>query len=357
MGMSEPKDGWVGKKMTISDIAQAAGVSKTTVSRYLNEKFDMMGPATRERIKHVIALSNYRPSTIAQSLKSKRTMQIGVIIADILSPFSTALLQGIGEVLDRGGYIPLIVNSGNDIRKEEKLGGELIRRGVDGLLVNTASYTNPFLIQVATQGIPVVLCDRYVKDYNFDIVTCEKKIPMYKLLRHLWHQGFSTPAFFVEEYEQNSTRYLRRKAFMESITRIYQIEDPESYVVLTDITNPENTERCLKKLIETEKTGKTPAAVACNTFTTLHLLSVIKRMGLNIPGDIGLCGPDDWNWGRQIEWSTLFNPSITTFSINAKSLGETAAELLMDRIYHPNGEKKKRVLPVKFTMNGSTLLH
>jgi LacI family kdg operon repressor len=124
MDMRELENGGFRKKMTISDIARAAGVSKTTVSRYLNEKFDMMGPGTRERIKHVIALSNYRPSTIAQSLKSKRTMQIGVIIADISSPFSTALLQGVGEVLDRRGYIPLIVNSGNDIRKEEKMGGE-----------------------------------------------------------------------------------------------------------------------------------------------------------------------------------------------------------------------------------------
>ena len=71
------------KNVTISDVARAAGVSKTTVSRYINGKYSLMSPETRERIAAVIEMSHYRPSSIAQSLKAKQSYQIGVVVADV----------------------------------------------------------------------------------------------------------------------------------------------------------------------------------------------------------------------------------------------------------------------------------
>ena len=70
------------KKVTITDIAKAAGVSKTTISRYLNGRFDLMSPETRRRIESVIDVSGYQPSTIARSLKNKRSLLLGIVVSD-----------------------------------------------------------------------------------------------------------------------------------------------------------------------------------------------------------------------------------------------------------------------------------
>ena len=105
------RGGWKGagcmlsykNKITIQDVADMAGVSKTTVSRYINGKYEYMSEETRQRIGQIIEKTGYMPSTSAQSLKSNRTGLIGLLIADIGNPFSTALLTSITDSLHQIG--------------------------------------------------------------------------------------------------------------------------------------------------------------------------------------------------------------------------------------------------------------
>ena len=150
------------KKVTITDIAKAAGVSKTTISRYLNGRFDLMSPETRRRIESVIDVSGYQPSTIARSLKNKRSLLLGIVVSDQSSPFSTAVLLGVGDALRNTEYVPVFVNCDDDPAKERYQISFLLSRGVDGLIVNTTSYENPFLVNLEARGVPIVLCDRYI---------------------------------------------------------------------------------------------------------------------------------------------------------------------------------------------------
>lgn len=161
------------KKVTITDIAKAAGVSKTTISRYLNGRFDLMSPETRRRIESVIDVSGYQPSTIARSLKNKRSLLLGIVVSDQSSPFSTAVLLGVGDALRNTEYVPVFVNCDDDPAKERYQISFLLSRGVDGLIVNTTSYENPFLVNLEARGVPIVLCDRYIKGHTFDIVTTD----------------------------------------------------------------------------------------------------------------------------------------------------------------------------------------
>lgn len=117
------------KRTTILDIARAAGVSKTTVSRYLNGKYEYMSSQTRERIQTVISLSNYRPNNIARSLKNQRSMLIGVAIADIQNPFSASLIRGIGDILMPQDYVPVFMNSENSLSREQESIESLVARG------------------------------------------------------------------------------------------------------------------------------------------------------------------------------------------------------------------------------------
>ena len=131
------------KKTTIVDIAKLAGVSKTTVSRYINGHSEFMSSETAERLEQIIRETEYIPSNLARSLKSKKTRMIGVIIASLSSPFSAAVMMGIGNVLEKNGYTPLFVNADDRPEVEIRFLHSLIEKNVDGLIVNATRTTCP----------------------------------------------------------------------------------------------------------------------------------------------------------------------------------------------------------------------
>ena len=105
-------------KMTIDKVAKLCGVSKTTISRFLNGKYENMSAETREHIRRVIAEVDYHPNRSAQQLKASRSMLIGCVIGDISSPFSALLLKGITTVCEEAGYQVLFADSGENPRRE-----------------------------------------------------------------------------------------------------------------------------------------------------------------------------------------------------------------------------------------------
>jgi LacI family kdg operon repressor len=341
-----------GNKVTINDIAAAAGVSKTTVSRYINGQEHLMSEKTRNRLKTVIELLNYHPSDIARSLKSKKTNMIGVVISNITSPFFSAVIVGIGSVLARNNYTPLFVNCDDDIAQEEQYIRSFIAREVDGLIVNTSSNTNKFLISVACQGMPVVLCDRYIKDYNFDIVGTKNQEMLFSIINHLKEQGFSRPAMFTQSYEQNSARKLRREGFLGAMRQIYGVNAEKDVYVVSD--EEADAVRQLRKFLSTVGPEESPAIFCVNSVTTVRMYHAIKELGLNVPDDVGLCGPDDWNWDNGMNWPDIMETSITTMTIHARRIGECTAELLLKRLEYPDMLPQEILLPTQLHVRDST---
>lgn len=129
-------------------------------------------------------------------MKKRTTNLIGLLIADISSPFSSALINGASKFLDKRGYTLLIADSADDLEKEKHALSSLLSKGVSGVLVNTTSYSNNFLIQVRCGGLPVVLCDRQVRDYNFDIVTTDQHEAMFSSAQPFEAAGVYPPAVF-----------------------------------------------------------------------------------------------------------------------------------------------------------------
>jgi len=145
---------------TINEVAAKAKVSKTTISRYLNGKYEYMSVETKERIEKVIEELNYRPSNIARSLKAKNSGVIGCIIADIGSPFSSIVVKGINYVCNKEGYRVLFANTDNDPENEIKSIESLIDSKVDGLIINTTGHNDEYLINLRQNGLNIVLADR-----------------------------------------------------------------------------------------------------------------------------------------------------------------------------------------------------
>lgn len=344
-----------GSKVTINEIANAVGVSKTTVSRYLNGRLDLMSKKTVERIKAVIELSDYNPSEFARALKSHKTRMIGVVISDIESPWSSSIISACGAELRRHGYTPIFMDSSNSEEEEREVVSALAARGVDGLIINTSSYHNKYLIEYAAKEIPIVLCDRYIKDYNFDIATFEAENSMLALIRHLHEQGFSRLAMFTQEWQNISSRFRKIEGYKKAVSQIYGFPEQNSIYTI-HIGDIQGTILQIRKFMSTVEPGEKPVIICINTMTTFHVLSCLQREALSIPRDIGLCGSDDWGWDEDVSLAGTLYPPITTIRIDSKEIGRQCASLMLDRI-KDNGQSVKTIqVPCTISVRASTLL-
>ena len=345
-------------KVTIEDIAIAAGVSKTTVSRYINGKYNLMREDTRRRIETAIRLSDYQPSAIARSLKTQRSLFVGVVVADITSPFSSMLISGIGNYLDAHGYIPVFVNSGDSPEKEANYIRTLLTHQVDGLIVNTTSHDNPHLIQLANSGLPVVLLDRRIDNFNFDLVTGNYHAPMEELVRHLHDQGFDRAVLFTEDYTNNSVRKDRLDGFCSADRTCFGRANPMDDVITLRIGDARHVRDEVRRVVEETPEGQVTGLVSSNSVTLVNLVYATSTLGLSIPKQVGICGPDDWDWSRSMawDWSEIIGMGITTYKVHPYRMGVEASELLMKRIGDPGGARRTIEVPCELTVRRSTLL-
>ena len=146
------------KKTTIKDIAHKAGVSATTISRYLNGRYGYMSEETRSKIENIIKETGYRPNNVARSLRSNASQIIGIIISDIRNQFFTAILDSINREAIKTDYSLSITVSNNSPTVETALIHKLIDNGIDGLLINIFFY-NFDLFYYLIIIITVVLLD------------------------------------------------------------------------------------------------------------------------------------------------------------------------------------------------------
>lgn len=340
------------KTVTINDVAEAAGVSKTTVSRYLNGQLNMISPATQKRIETVIKMSNYIPSDIASNLKKKTTNLIGLVVSDIMSPFSASLITGISEYLEELGYTLLITNAADNPQKEATILRSLIGKGISGLIVNTSSYQNDYLVQIKCSGIPVVLCDRYVRDHKFDIVTTNPDVYVKELIAHLKQTGYTRPVFFTQEWHKNSTRTRKLQAFLNSMQEIYGRDAANDVFIVPEKKNATRT--LLENLLCSKQENDIFAIVGTNSLTTVRAYHAISELNLSIPNQIGLCGTEDWDWSDELNWPYMIRPNVTTMSVPTKELGQETAKLLVKRLEAPEAPPEEIFVNSTLHVRGST---
>lgn len=344
------------KKVTIQDIADAVGYSKTTVSRYLNGQTNMMSAETASRIRNVIQLLDYHPSDLARSLKTKKSYTVGIVISDISSPFASSVVIGSGEVLEEHGYIPLFINCHEDPEREASALGSLTSKGVDGLIVNTTSPDNDFLYDYVSKGIPVVLCDRKLRKYNMDIVSEDNEMIITILVNHLKEQGYTRLALFTQDKVQSSAKDIRKSRFLKIMEEQYGYNaEKDVYRIKGDDAG--DAARELKKFMSTVGKDEVPAVIGANTVITMLLYRAIKNLGYYMPDDIGLCGTNAWSWNESITWMVLLRPTITCVTIDGYELGRKCARRIIEKIGNPYDAPQDIKIDVKLEEKESTKRH
>jgi LacI family kdg operon repressor len=334
------------KRVTISDVASLAGVSKTTVSRYLSGQYDALAEETCTRIAEAVKELDYRPNIMAQGLKGNRSKLIGIVVADITNPFSTAVLRGAEDVCKKNNYSIMVCNTDNDPAKERDYIFMLQSHRIDGLIITTTGENNEFLLNLTKDNIPVVLLDRRSPEAGFDMVVTDNRGTTSKAVAFLINQGYKKIGFFSGPIGGITTRAERLDAF-RSIFSNQKNSEVQSYEYEINFDDPNELEQKLDAFLSESK-GQVPAIFAVNGVIMLKIILALQKKGLRIPDDIAVMGFDN------LDWTPAVGSGITVIEQPTYELGVVAMERVLKRIEDNSSLPENIELPTKLIIRGST---
>jgi LacI family kdg operon repressor len=334
-------------RVTINDVAKLAGVSKTTVSRYIGRHYDSLAEKTRKKIEEAIDTLGYRPNVMAMGLKGNKSRIIGMVIADITNPFSTEMLRGAETICKKNDYSLIVCNTDNDPVEELDYIFMLQAHRIDGLIINTTGKNNEFLYKLAADDeIPVVLVDRKIPELDFDTISVDNKEGTSEIVNFLLEKGYERIAFFTEPVKKISSRIERMDTFIKILSEKKHMNASKDLYEI-DINISKNLENGINSFLENSQKNSR-VIFATNGVILLKIMSIIKSKNLRIPEDIGIVGFDN------PEWTEIIGNGITTFAQPAYKIGNTAMNRILSRINGDVDEPKIIELPGQLIIRGST---
>lgn len=319
----------------LEDVAAAAGVSKTTVSRVLNHR-GYLSEKTIAKVQKAMQELDYRPNIIARQLYKQRTDLVGMIFPTVDNPFFSQLEAEMERQLYRNGYKVLIGNSQNDPAKEENYLQQLLTHQVDGLIVGTQ---NRGLIGYQHANLPVVAIDQVVGK-NIPVISSDNYqgglLATQRLLddgcRHIIHTngplGLDTPT----QKRREAYEHLMTKNNLPAIT--YHLDFNISTI---------DKERVFRRIFEEHP--EVDGIFAANDTDASTIINLASEYGKRIPEDLKIVGYDGSNVTR------LLLPGLTTIQQPIDEMADLAVQLLQARI---NGQNVKSVVLPVTIWNGKT---
>ncbi|MBC2581891.1 LacI family DNA-binding transcriptional regulator [Clostridium sp. DJ247] len=334
------------RRTTIEDVASIAKVSKTTVSRYLSGKHEMLAEDTKKRIEEAIKSLGYRPNQMAQGLKRNRSYLIGVVMADISNPFSTAMLRGIEDMCRKKSYSVVVCNTDNDPIRERDYIFMLQSHRIDGLIINTTGKNNEFLHELMNDETPVVLVDRKVPELKLDTVVVDNIGATSEMVNYLVNQGYKRIAFFSEPISGVSSR-LERLSTFRSILEQRDNHEVHKDIFIIDLKDKDQLDKDVEMFL-TDSKGQSRVIFAVNGVIMLKIILALQKRGIRIPEDVAIAGFDN------LEWTPAIGSGITTVEQPTYEIGVTAMERILRRIDGDKSIFQSIHLPCTLITRGST---
>ncbi|MGO4889184.1 LacI family DNA-binding transcriptional regulator [Anaerobacillus sp. MEB173] len=309
------------RKVTITDVAKKANVSKSTVSQYLNKRFDYMAEKTKERIEQAIEELGYKPNIVARSLKQKSTSTIGVIVANILHAFSTQVIRAIEDYCHEYGFHIIVCNADDEPEKEKKYIEMLLAKQVDGLIIFPTVGNVDTYQDLVKANYPVVFIDRMVHDVKIPSVMLNNEKASDLAVTHFAEKGYKKIGIITTSVSHNVTPRIERvKGFKKSLVE-------NNLPVINDFIKSlevDEIQQGLKDMLQQENCPD--ALLAGNDLVLMEILKYVKDHSINIPTELAVIGIDD------VEFAGVYYPTLTTIAQPTFEMGLKAATLILDKL-------------------------
>jgi LacI family transcriptional regulator len=322
------------KAADIREVARRAGVSISTVSRYLNHK--VVSAAAERRIEEAIRELAYLPNRIARSLKMKRTMTLGMVIPDITNPYFPEVVKGVDSAARAAGFNLILANAGEDALIEWEHLQTLRGLRCDGVVLIPAPRTGEvgeWQRRLETYPLPLVFVDRQVGGAGRDVVVSDNLRASGDAVRHLVRLGHKHIALLDTTLEVSSHRE-RAEGYVQAMKEAGLDLEPDHMVRVH--ASAADAFAATTKLLELPQPPT--AMFVPNSRLTIGALQAIGARGVRCPEDISVISYDDY------EWQEGFKPRLTTIAQPAFLLGQRGAELLIGRITDDSDRSAEQVV-------------
>ncbi len=331
------------QEVTIVDVAMAAGLSPSTVSRVLNQK-GYYSAENEQKVRHAVESLGYRPSWSARSLKGAPTRVVGLIIPDISNVFYTTLA---GALLTRMRVLDydmiLCVNDENaqlDLNYLEMLQ----QKGVDGIFYTHPAHGNNsvHVRRLVAEGLPIVELNRQREKNFLDAVLPDNFRGVHQAVEYLASLGHRRIGF-ISGSAEITTGHERLLGY-QSAVRLLGLDDDPALLKIGAFTR-QHGEQATAELLALP--NRPTALIAGSNRISMGALMVMGQAAIRIPDDMSVIGYND------TEWLTAWNPPITAVDIAVDEMAQLAVDLLHRRVSGGNGGDSK---PVTYHLSTSLII-
>jgi LacI family transcriptional regulator len=311
------------KRPTIADVARVAGVSKSTVSRVLNDRTHHMRQGTRQRVLQAMDELGYRPSAVARSLVSKRTHTVGLLISDVGNPFYPEVIHGVEDVALAAGYDVFLCNTSYDLERGMAFVRSLADKQVDGTMLMSSSMSDELVLELARHQIPVVVLDWQLGsvDGMVGTIAVDFRTGIRAAANHLVDLGHRHIAH-VSGPAALRTACNRRDFFLDALAD--RGIDRATVTVVEGNFRIDGGRQAMAALAAL--TERPTAVFAGNDLMALGIVWEARKRGLDVPQDLSVVGLDDILLAQQNV------PPLTTVALPRYDIGSIAMQMLLDLI-------------------------
>jgi LacI family transcriptional regulator len=308
-------------RVRLADVAELARVGPSIVSRVLNKDPSLViRPETRERILHAVDQLGYRPNAFARGLKISRTMTLGMVVPNLAYPVNAEILRGAERAAAAAGYVVLLADADEFVEAGEAYKRLVVERRVDGLLVASASVSDPFLANLAGRDQPVVLVNRRGPS-SLSSVTVDDAEGVRLAVAHLMGLGHQRIAHMAGPSDVDTAR--RRLAGFVSGVAASSYELSPEYVVEASF-DEEGGWHAMFRLLELDEPPT--AVIVASMSASIGALAAAADRGVTVPRDLSLIGFHD------VPLAAYLHPPLTTVRMPLRELGEIGVQTLLGLI-------------------------
>lgn len=319
------------KKASLRDIAEVVGVSTALVSYVLNgrEREARVNPMTAKKIRKAASQLNYQPNQIAKSLKSGRSLAIGLIVADISNPFFGHLARTIEDESEKAGYTVIFASSDENAHASERLMKTLINRQIDGFILSPAEGTEEQLNFLKESNIPFVLIDRYFKKIDSSYVVSDNYKATYDATTRLITGGHKKIGYvrYKNKLQHTEDRFRGYTQALKDNGR----KDFNRLVCEVNYDDPADFSKQFRKLVS--PAGKMDAVLFSTNTLSINGLKLLLELKITVPDDLAVFCFDE------SESYDLFYCPVSYVRQPLEDIGKKAVEIILGQI---NGKQKKK---------------
>ena len=315
-------------RVSIKDIAKAAGVSYSTVSRALHNS-PLISLEVREQIQRIAGSMGYTPNALAQSLQSKQTNSVGLVITTISDPFFADVVNGVEEEAKKAGISVFLATTKNDPDEEIDIIETFSRRRVDGVIVASSRIDAGYASRLEQIRIPVVMVNAEAEEEGNLIysVSVDDFDGARQAIRHLIDLGHRRIAYLGVSNRTVSNKH-RMEGYIDTLKK-ESIEIVPERIIINQDTSPGDLVRDFKigqELCEKIlKTDVTAIFCYCDTIAA-GVMDTCRRNGISVPQQMSIVGFDD-NFICEI-----LSPPLTTIHQPEMEIGKLAMQMILNSL-------------------------